>query len=86
MIRRLILTDFVLVDRLELELGPGLNALSGGSGEGKTLVVEALRFLGGAPGGARLVRRGAAEAVVEATLEVACPARRRALAAAGLGS
>ena len=86
MIRRLVLTDFVLVDRLELELGPGLNALSGGSGEGKTLVVEALRFLGGAPGGARLVRRGAAEAVVEASLEVACPARRQALAAAGLGS
>ena len=84
MIRRLVLVDYVLLERLELELGPGLNALSGGSGEGKTLIVEALRLLSGGPGGARLVRRGAAEAHIAAEVEVGSPARRQALAEAGV--
>ena len=44
-ITRLSIHDFVLVEHLDLELREGLNVLSGGSGEGKTLVVRALEFL-----------------------------------------
>ncbi|MCW8141982.1 MAG: AAA family ATPase, partial [Planctomycetota bacterium] len=62
---RLDIQDFVLVERLDLELRPGLNVLSGGSGEGKTLVVRALEFLlAGQPYGrasaGRWLRQGAA--------------------------
>ncbi|MGE0709949.1 MAG: AAA family ATPase [Planctomycetota bacterium] len=67
------MSGFVRIDRLELELGPGLNVLSGGSGEGKTLLLEALRFaLGeggsGASAGRRWVAPRAAAAEVEAEL------------------
>lgn len=75
MITSIDIRDFVLIERLELALGEGLNVLTGGSGEGKTLVVQAVRFLFGGEGGgkvaaARLVRPGADEVVVEATLAV----------------
>lgn len=87
--------DFVLIERLALDLGAGLNALTGGSGEGKTLVVRALRFLFGLPpddratgraAASRIVRPGAREAVVEARLPAVDPAAREALRAAGVGA
>lgn len=86
---RLSITDFVLVERLDLELRQGLNVLSGGSGEGKTLVVRALEFLlGGQPYGrtsaARWVRQGAGEARVEAVLEGPAEAITAALRAANI--
>ncbi len=88
-IRRLSIHDFILVEHLDLDLREGLNVLSGGSGEGKTLVVRALEFLlGGQPYGrasaARWVRQGAAEARVEAWLEGPPDAVAEALRAAGL--
>ncbi|MBX3472102.1 MAG: hypothetical protein KF878_35065 [Planctomycetes bacterium] len=86
---RLDIQDFVLVERLDLELRPGLNVLSGGSGEGKTLVVRALEFLlAGQPYGrasaARWLRQGAAQARVEAVVEGTSPAFEAALRAAGV--
>ena len=88
MITHIDIRDFVLIERLELALGEGLNVLTGGSGEGKTLIIQAVRFLFGGEGGgkaaaARLVRQGADEVVVEATL--AAGGRLRAtLAEAGI--
>jgi DNA repair protein RecN (Recombination protein N) len=88
-ITRLSIHDFVLVERLDLDLRGGLNVLSGGSGEGKTLIVRALEFLfAGQPYGrasaARWVRQGAAEARVEARVEGATPALLAALREAGV--
>jgi len=88
MIERLLIRDLVVIERLDLELGPGLNVVSGGSGEGKSLVLDALRFLLGEGGGKaaarRLVRPGAPAARVEADLDLRAlgAARRRALVAA----
>ncbi len=48
-----------------MELGPGMTALTGETGAGKTLIVEALELLLGGRGDPSLVRRGAAEALVE---------------------
>ena len=42
MIRALRITDFVRIAELELSLGEGLTVLTGGSGEGKSLVLEAM--------------------------------------------
>lgn len=88
-ITRLSIHDFVLVEHLDLDLRGGLNVLSGGSGEGKTLIVRALEFLfTGQPYGrssaARWVRQGAAEARVEALVEGATPALIAALREAGV--
>jgi len=68
MINGLRIVDFAALGELELELAPGLNVLSGASGQGKSTVLEALRFvcgLGRTKGLGRLVRRGAKQAQVE---------------------
>ena len=66
MLTELRVRDLGVVEDLTLVLGPGMTALTGETGAGKTLVVEALHLvLGGRPAPG-LVRAGAAEATVEA--------------------
>jgi DNA repair protein RecN (Recombination protein N) len=57
--------DLGVIEALDLVLGPGMTALTGETGAGKTLVVEALELLVGGRADAALVRSGAARAVVE---------------------
>jgi DNA repair protein RecN (Recombination protein N) len=76
--------DFVLIERASLALGPGLTVVSGATGDGKTLLLRALRFLLGeraAP--ERTVRQGASFAVVEGTFRIEDPALRAELRASG---
>jgi DNA repair protein RecN (Recombination protein N) len=54
-----------VIAELELVVGPGMTALTGETGAGKTLVVEALELLLGGRADAAIVRAGASEAVVE---------------------
>lgn len=54
-----------IVDDVAIELGPGLTAITGETGAGKTLLIEALELLLGARADAGLVREGATEARVE---------------------
>lgn len=65
MLTTLRLTAFGVVDGAELELGPGLTALTGETGAGKTMIVSGLGHLLGARADAGIVRRGADKAVVE---------------------
>jgi DNA repair protein RecN (Recombination protein N) len=58
--------DLGVVDDLTIELGPGMTALTGETGAGKTLLVEALQLVLGERASAGLVRAGSAEALVEA--------------------
>jgi len=67
MLTLLQLRDFVIVDRAELELGSGLTALTGETGAGKSIVVDALLLIAGGRGGADLVRAGAERAEVTAS-------------------
>lgn len=69
MIETLRIRDLVLVDAAELELGPGLNVLTGETGAGKSIVLGALGLLAGGRAEAGLVREGAPEAVVEAVFQ-----------------
>jgi DNA repair protein RecN (Recombination protein N) len=59
--------DIVLIEALTLEVGPGLTALTGETGAGKSIVLDALGLALGQRADAGLVRRGAAQAVATAS-------------------
>jgi DNA repair protein RecN (Recombination protein N) len=65
----LAVTDLALIDRLRLPLGPGLNVLTGETGAGKSLVIDALGLALGARADTALVRHGAETARVEALFD-----------------
>ena len=65
----LTVTDLALIDRLRLELGPGLNVITGETGAGKSLLIDALGLALGARADTSLVRHGAETARVEALFD-----------------
>jgi DNA repair protein RecN (Recombination protein N) len=71
MLRRLTIRDFVLVDRLELDFEPGFGVLTGETGAGKSILVDALSFALGERADAGVVRAGQARAEVSAEFDVA---------------
>jgi DNA repair protein RecN (Recombination protein N) len=86
MLVELHVTNFALIDRLDLTFGAGLNILTGETGAGKSIIIDALGLALGGRAGADLVRTGAAKATVEAVFDLAhAPDEvRRRLADAGL--
>jgi DNA repair protein RecN (Recombination protein N) len=64
------ISGFALIDELELPLGPGLTAVTGETGAGKSILVDALGLLRGGRAGADVIRTGRDEARVEAILEL----------------
>ena len=69
MLTHLQLRDLVLVDHAELELKAGLTALTGETGAGKSIVVDALLLIAGGRAGADVVRQGAERAEVAASFD-----------------
>ena len=83
MLRRLYIRDFVIVDRLELEFADGFGALTGETGAGKSILVDALSLALGERGDAGVVRAGCAAAEVSAEFDaLAAPGLQAWLAAA----
>src|SRR5574338_81818 len=78
MLRQLAVHNIVLVDRLELEFEPGLGVLTGETGAGKSILLDALGLALGARSEAGLVRAGASQATVTAEFDL--PADHPALA------
>src|SRR5437773_239624 len=70
MLRRLRIENLVLIGEAELELAPGLNAITGETGAGKTILAQAIGLLLGSRGDAALVGAGGEEAYVEAELDL----------------
>jgi len=68
-LKELKVRDLALVAESRVRFGPGLNLLTGETGSGKSLIVDALGLTLGARGGADQVRHGAARATVEGTFE-----------------
>jgi DNA repair protein RecN (Recombination protein N) len=62
--------NFALVDRLDLELGAGLNVLTGETGAGKSIILDALDAALGGKMTSRVIRTGTERAVVEATFDL----------------
>ena len=71
MLEYLRIRDLALIDDLELEFGPGLNALTGETGAGKSFIMRALNFLLGERLTPDMVRPGADKAAVEALFALA---------------
>lgn len=70
MLRHLRATNFAILSDVEIDFGAGLNVLTGETGAGKSLIVEAVNLLRGGRASADIPRAGADEAVVEATVEI----------------
>ncbi|MFN6925344.1 MAG: DNA repair protein RecN [Tabrizicola sp.] len=70
MLRSLDIRDVLIIDRLSLELEPGLNVLTGETGAGKSILLDALGFVLGWRGRADLVRQGAAQGEVTAAFDL----------------
>jgi DNA repair protein RecN (Recombination protein N) len=81
MLQALAIRDVVLIDRLDLSFERGLSVLTGETGAGKSILLDALGLTLGARGDAGLVRKGAASATVTASFEPAAKHPVRALLA-----
>lgn len=85
MLVQLSVSNFILFHEVTIELGPGFNVLTGETGAGKSIVVDALGVVLGGRADPSCVRHGAKEAEVEALFEVGAESRARAkLEAAGI--
>ncbi|MET0558716.1 MAG: DNA repair protein RecN [Solirubrobacterales bacterium] len=70
MLRELRIENLLLIERAELRLGEGLNAITGETGAGKTVFAHSLDLLMGGKAKAQIVRPGAAEAWVEGVFDL----------------
>lgn len=71
MLLSLSIADFVLVERLTLEFDPGFSVLTGETGAGKSILLDALALVLGERADAQAVRQGASRAEVAATFDIA---------------
>jgi DNA repair protein RecN (Recombination protein N) len=69
-LRELRIENLLLIERAELRLGQGLNAITGETGAGKTVLAHSLDLLMGGKARAQIVRPGAAEAWVEGVFDL----------------
>ena len=84
MLRELHISGLGVIDDLDLELHPGLNVLTGETGAGKSMLVDALALLLGERAASGSVRPGAAKAIVEGAFEGLDTRTRRQVEALGL--
>src|SRR5205809_5236221 len=69
MLRFLRVRRFALIDQLELHFKDGFNLLSGETGAGKSIIVDALGLLAGSKASAEMVRTGESRAIIEAVFD-----------------
>ncbi|MDO4969447.1 MAG: AAA family ATPase, partial [Comamonadaceae bacterium] len=72
-LKRITLRDFVIVQQLELDLHAGFTVLTGETGAGKSILIDALQLVLGSRADAGVVREGATQADISAEFD--CPAR-----------
>ncbi len=87
MLSELFIRNFAIIDELRLELNPGFNVLTGETGAGKSIILDAVMLVLGGRADSTVVRAGSEEAYVEATFRLEAALRealRPVLAAEGL--
>ena len=77
MLRELRIRDFAIIDDLALSFDAGLNVLTGETGAGKSIILQALGLLCGARGAADLIRSDADEASIEGLFDCSLPGELR---------
>jgi DNA repair protein RecN (Recombination protein N) len=70
MLTELTIKNFAIIDRLRIEFGQGLNALTGETGAGKSILVDAIGLILGGKASVEIIRAGAEEASVEALFDL----------------
>lgn len=70
MLQRIVVQNLAIVPQASIEFGPGLNVLTGETGSGKSILIEAIALLAGQKASAQDVRKGEAQAFVEGTVEL----------------
>jgi len=73
MLVQLTISNFAIIGHLEIHFKPGLNILSGETGAGKSIIINAVNLILGGRASAELIRSGAEEARVEALFHVPLP-------------
>jgi DNA repair protein RecN (Recombination protein N) len=79
LLQSLSIRNFAIIDRLDLEFGAGLSALTGETGAGKSIIIDALDLVLGGRADAEMVRAGADRAAVDALFDIAGLAEVRRL-------
>src|SRR5689334_4211203 len=70
MLLELAITDFAIIDELRIPFEPGLNVLTGETGAGKSIIIDALGAVLGERVGSDVVRTGSKSARIEATFDI----------------
>ena len=68
MLSRILVKNYILIDELELELADGLNIITGETGAGKSILINAIDIAFGAKAGKEVIKGDADKAVIEITL------------------
>jgi len=83
LLRELHIRDFAIIEELQLEFAPGFNVLTGETGAGKSIIMQALDLLCGGRASPDNIRAGAEEAAIEGVFELALD-EAKALATLGI--
>ena len=70
MLSRLIVNNIALIDRLDIELSPGFNVLTGETGAGKSIIIDSVNLVLGERGSRELISTGCRKARVEAFFDI----------------
>lgn len=76
MLKSLKIKDFAIIDEIEVSFMPGLNIMTGETGAGKTIIVDALNLVMGARAEADLIRAGSEAASVTAVFDAKCLSKK----------
>ena len=79
MLVELAIRNFAIIEAVQIPFGPGLNVLSGETGAGKSILIDALGAVLGDRVSTDMVRTGAASASIDATFDLNCVVHRDGL-------
>ena len=77
MLRGLMIENFALIERLNLEFGPGFNILTGETGAGKSIIIDTVSLLLGGRSSWEQIRAGADSARIEGVFDLGASGSRQ---------